>query len=352
MYIILALLLFGFLIFIHEFGHFITAKLLGVQVNEFSINMGPALFQRQHGETLYSIRLIPIGGYCAMEGEDAESDNPRAFTSKAWWRRAIILVAGAFMNFLTGLVLVGILLATGSGTILEATIAELEDGSSLAAGGLQVGDTFYSIDGERVYVGSDWSMLVERGDDTTYDVVVIRDGEKVRFPELVMETAYFDTDGEQQLRYGVTLTLVEKTPLRVLRETWYSAIDFARMVKLGLLDLLTGDAGLDDLSGPVGIVSVISETGTSSSSVIAGIRNVLYLGAFLAVNLAYMNLLPIPALDGGRVFFLVVTAVVEKITRKKIDPKYEGYIHAAGMVVLLAFMAFVTFHDIMNLFTG
>jgi regulator of sigma E protease len=349
LYILIALLLFGFLIFIHEFGHFFTAKLLGVKVNEFSINMGPVLFQRQKGETLYSLRLIPIGGFCAMEGEDENTGDPRAFTAKSWWRRAIILVAGAFMNFLTGLVIVGILLATGGNAVVDATITALEPGSTLAAGGLQVGDRFYSIDGERVYVQSDWSMLVERGDDTVYDVVVIRDGQKVRYPALTMEKALFDTDGEQTLRYGVTFDVVEKTPGRVLRETWYSAIDFARMVKLGLLDLLSGQAGVDDMSGPVGIVSVIQETGAASSNFVSGLRNILYLGAFLAVNLAYMNLLPIPALDGGRVFFLLVTTIVEKVIRRRIDPKYEGYIHAAGMVLLLAFMAFVTFHDIVKL---
>ncbi len=349
MYIVIALLLFGFLIFIHEFGHFITAKLLGVRVNEFSINMGPVLLQRQWGETVYSLRLIPIGGFCAMEGEDEESEDPRAFTAKSWWRRCIILVAGSFMNFLTGFLIVVVLLATGGSTMIDATIAELEPESTLAAGGLQVGDTFYSIDGERVYVYSDWSMLVERGDDTTYDVVVIRNGEKIRFPELVMEQAYFETNGEQTLRYGVTFTTVEKTAGRTLKEAWYSVVDFARMVKLGLLDLISGNAGLSDMSGPVGIVSIINETGTASSSFLSGLRNILYLGAFIAVNLSYMNMLPIPALDGGRVFFLLITTVVEKISRRRIDPKYEGYIHAAGMVLLLAFMAIVTFQDIARL---
>lgn len=352
MYIIIALLLFGFLIFIHEFGHFFTAKLLGVKVNEFSLNMGPALFQKQWGETTYSLRLIPIGGYCAMEGEDTETGDPRAFTAKSWWRRAIILCAGAFMNYLAGLVIIIILLFTSSSSMIDAQIAELEPGSSLAAGGLQEGDIFYSIDGERIYVYSDWSMLVSRSEDTVFDVVVIRDGEKISFSELEMVKDWFDTDGEQTLRYGVTFTVVERTPLRVMKEAWYSAIDFARMVKLGLLDLLSGDAGLSDVSGVVGIVEVINDTGEASETVAEGIRSVMYLGAFLAVNLAYMNMLPIPALDGGRVFFLLVTTAVEKITRRKIDPRYEGYIHAAGMVVLLAFMAIITLKDIINLFVS
>ena len=352
MYIIIALLLFGFLIFIHEFGHFFTAKLLDVKVNEFSLNMGPALFQKQWGETTYSLRLIPIGGYCAMEGEDTETGDPRAFTAKSWWRRAIILCAGAFMNYLAGLVIIIILLFTSSSSMIDAQIAELEPGSSLAAGGLQEGDIFYSIDGERIYVYSDWSMLVSRSEDTVFDVVVIRDGEKISFSELEMVKDWFDTDGEQTLRYGVTFTVVERTPLRVMKEAWYSAIDFARMVKLGLLDLLSGDAGLSDVSGVVGIVEVINDTGEASETVAEGIRSVMYLGAFLAVNLAYMNMLPIPALDGGRVFFLLVTTAVEKITRRKIDPRYEGYIHAAGMVVLLAFMAIITLKDIINLFVS
>ena len=352
MYIVIALLLFGFLIFIHEFGHFFTAKLLGVKVNEFSVNMGPVLLQKQWGETTYSLRLIPIGGFCAMEGEDEETGDPRAFTAKSWWRRAIILCAGAFMNYLTGLILVAVLLFTSGGSIIDAQIAELEPGSTLAAGGLQEGDIFYSIDGERIYVYSDWSMLVSRSEDTSFDVVIIRDGEKITFNDLVMEKDWFDTDGEQTLRYGVTFTIVEKTPGRILKEAWYSAVDFARMVKLGLLDLISGDAGLEDMSGVVGIVEVINDTGEASETVSDGIRNVLYLGAFLAVNLAVMNMLPIPALDGGRVFFLLITTVVETITHRKVNPKYEGYIHAAGMVLLIALMIVITFKDIVNLFVS
>ena len=162
MYILLAILIFGFLIFIHELGHFICAKLSGVQVNEFALCMGPALWQRTRGETTYSLRLIPIGGYCAMEGEDEESDNPRAFTRAKWWKKLIILVAGSAMNFLTGMVLVLILLSSAEGYV-EPVIADFYEGAAIASeDGLQTGDEFYRIDGERVWIYSDVNLLLSR----------------------------------------------------------------------------------------------------------------------------------------------------------------------------------------------
>lgn len=348
-YIILAILLFGVLILVHEFGHFICAKLSGVQVNEFSLFMGPAIFKKQKGETLYALRCIPIGGYCAMEGEDGESDNPRAFGNAKLWKRLIILVAGSFMNFVAGFLITVIFVSVAFRAIPGTTFGQFDEGCPYeSADAFQMGDRLYSIDGERVYISGDITMLLDRNSTKVYDIVVIRDGEKVRIEDLKLERS--DYDGKQ--RYGFSFPAFKKTVGGVLSYSWAQCRDFARLVRLGLQDLITGKESIDEMSGPVGIVSVVTQAGKSSESVAQGVLTVLYFFAFIAVNLAVMNLLPIPALDGGRVVCLLLTAVVEKIIRRKLNPKYEAYLHGAGMVILLLFMAFVTFKDIFKLFGG
>lgn len=348
-YIVLAILLFGVLIFVHELGHFITAKLSGVQVNEFALFMGPAIFKKTKGETTYSLRCIPIGGYCAMEGEDGESDNPRAFGNAKVWKRLIILAAGSFMNFVAGFLIAAIFIAASYNSLSTVQLSGFEDGCTLnTVDGLQAGDKFYSIDGERVYINGDIPMLLDRNVSGVYDLVVIRDGEKVSLKNFEMKKRNFD--GKEM--YGMNFALQDKNVGSVLGLSWNYCRDFARLVRLGLQDLFTGKAGMDEMSGPVGIVSVVTEAGTQAESVGFGILNVLYFFAFIAVNLAVMNMLPIPALDGGRIVCLLLTAIVEKITRRKLNPKYEGYLHAAGMILLFGFMAFITFKDIFKLFGG
>ncbi len=351
MYLVIAILIFSFLIFIHELGHFLTAKLFDVKVNEFSIFMGPRILHWGKGETEYSLRLLPIGGFCAMEGEDGSSEDPRSFTSKAPWKRAIILAAGAFMNFLTGLVLLIVIYSTAGG-FRTTEITAFVDGCPLE-GMLQVGDVIEKINGDNIYIFSDFSMLTERAGDGPMDLTIRRDGKTIELQQVDMVKREYQVNGETQKIYGITCGAIEeKTPLTLLKNSWYTAIDFARMVKMGLVDLLTGAVGVKDLSGPVGIVDTVQETGKNSASTVDGILNVLYFGAFIAVNLAVMNMLPIPALDGGHIFFLLVTWAIESITKKKIDPKYEAYIHAAGLVLLMGLMVFVTFNDIVKLVTG
>lgn len=353
MYLIIAILIFSFLIFIHEFGHFITAKLFGVKVNEFSIFMGPRLLHWGKGETEYSLRLLPIGGFCAMEGEDGSSEDPRAFTAKAPWKRAIILAAGAFMNFLTGLVLLIVLYASVTG-FRTLEITGFVEGCQLEGeSAFQVGDVIKSIDGDRLYIFSDFSMLTDRAGEGPMDVEVLRDGKKLMLENVDMTRRDYLVDGETAHIYGFIMGGVEEnSPGARLKNAWYTAIDFARMVKMGLVDLISGRAGMKDMSGPVGIVDTIQETGQSATSTTEGIMNVIYFGAFIAINLSFMNMLPIPALDGGHIFFLIVTWAIEGITKKKINPKYEAYIHGAGLVLLLGFMLLVTFNDIVKLIVG
>ena len=353
MYLIIAILIFSFLIFVHEFGHFITAKLFDVKVNEFAIFMGPRILHWGKGETEYSLRCLPIGGYCAMEGEDGSSDDPRSFTAKAPWKRAIILAAGATMNFLAGFLLLVVLYSTATGfRTLEVT--SFVDGCPLQGeNGLQVGDVITEIDGENLYIFSDFSMILDRAGEGEMDVMVRRNGEEILLEDLDMTRRDYEIDGETKHIYGLTFGGVEKKTVgTVLKNAWLTAIDFGRMVKMGLVDLLKGNAGLSDMSGPVGIVDTIQETGSSAASTRDGVMNVVYFGAFIAINLAFMNMLPIPALDGGHIFFLIVTWIIESITKKKINPKYEAYIHGAGLVLLLGFMLLVTFNDIVKLVVG
>jgi len=351
MSVLFAILLFSILIFIHEFGHFAAAKLSGVQVNEFAMFMGPALWQKQIGETLYSVRLIPIGGYCAMEGEDEDTDNPRSFQKAAWWKRLVILIAGAAMNFIMGVILMVIVYLPAQ-AVVEPVIDSFEAYATVdGQHGLQVGDRILELDGEKIYVQSDFSLILGLNPGEYHDLVVERDGKKVEIPNLPMEKHEVTReDGSKQLLFGMNFTLQELNFAGKLRYAWYQCLDTIRLVRLSLQMLITGQAGLSDMSGPVGIVQQMSTVAEASPTVLDALLNMLYFGAFIAINLAVMNLLPIPALDGGRVVGVLITTAVETITRKKLNPKYEGYLHGAGMIFLLGLMAVIMFKDIFYLF--
>ena len=351
MSIIFAIILFSFLIFIHELGHFTFAKAFGVQVNEFSLFMGPAIWKKQRGETLYAVRCIPIGGYCAMEGEDGDSENPRAFSNAVWWKRFIILVAGAAMNFITGVVMIGIFLAPNKNYILPQ-VSVVEENCAFADY-IQPGDTIVALDGEKIYVNSDFSLLMSLNAGDIHDLTIRRNGEIMEYKNINMEMREFpDDDGNPVLRYGFSFSLAESTPGLWAKTTWKTSVDTVRLVRLSLKMLFTGQAGLRDVTGPVGIVQQMSNVAEASGSVWYAFLNLLYFGGFIAINLAVMNLLPIPALDGGRVVGLLLTAAVEGITRKKVNPNVEGYIHGVGMLLLLALMAVIMFKDIFFIVKG
>ena len=351
MVIVFAILIFSFLIFIHEFGHFIAAKLSGVQVNEFAVFMGPALLKWGKGETQYSIRCIPIGGYCAMEGEEEDTDNPRSFQKATWWKRLIILAAGSLMNFIAGL-LIFLLVFSSAEQIAMPVIVEAEPGCSIVSEeGLHVGDRFLQINGENVYVASNVSMLLNLNDSDTYDILVERDGKQVFLDDFKMQTHMFpNPDGSESLRYGITFGVKDADFGGIMDLTWNTALDTVRTVRISLQMLITGKAGIQDLSGPVGIVQIMSDTAAASDTAWDAFLNMMYFGGFIAINLSVMNLLPIPALDGGRIVGLLLTTVIEKITRKKLNPKVESYIHGGGMILLLILMAVIMFKDIFALF--
>ncbi len=352
LYIIIAILLFGFLIAIHEFGHFITAKLFGVRVNEFAIGMGPAIVSRQRGETLYALRAFPVGGFCAMEGEDDDSDDPRAFGRQKAWKRLIILSAGAAMNFLAGLVLILLLFSRAQAFTTPVLTGFMEGFPLEGEQGLMAGDRIVSINGERIYLYSDVTLFLSRGNGAPYDIVVERNGQRVTLNDLPLELREYTENGQTVTRYGLYFAIEEATLGAKLKNSWYNALDFVRLVRLSLTDLFTGNAGLKDLTGPVGIVDTITEVGSQSETVAVAIENILYFGALIAVNLAVMNLLPLPALDGGRIFFLLINGLWSLVFRRRIDPKYESYVHVAGLVALLALMVVVTFNDLVRIFGG
>ncbi len=353
--IIFAILIFSVVIFVHELGHFLAAKLFKVRVNEFAMFMGPAIFKKQIGETLYSLRCIPLGGYCAMEGEDEDTDDPRSFQKAAWWKRLIILVAGAFMNFVIGFLLLMLVFSFNKQVALPA-ISEAEPGSTVvtqAADTLNVGDRILKIDGYRAYTTADVDTLLSLGGDT-HDIVVERGGQKVYLNGFKMEKHLFldEQTGIEELRYGFTFQVTDNGFVNLISYSWNMSCSVVQSVWLGLKMLVTGQAGLNDMMGPVGIVQVMTETASASADLGYAIRNMLYFGGFIAINLGVMNLLPIPALDGGRCFGLLVTTAIEKITKKKLNPKYEGYIHGIGMVLLLILMAVIMFKDVFVIFKG
>ena len=332
-YIIAAILIFGVLIAVHELGHFLAAKACGVRVNEFSIGMGPTILHKTKGDTTYSLRLLPIGGFCAMEGEEEDSNDPTALNNQSFWKKLIIFAAGAFMNFLTGLIII-VALYAGAKAFYVPVITDFADGCPLQSeSGLQVGDRLVSIDGERVYVYSDVSLLLGRNKTGVFDLKVKRDGQTVTLKDFPMERAeYTDQQGQTYTGFGLMFGAEEATVGSRLRYSW------------------TGEAGLKDVSGPVGIVSTITDVGEQAESTSAAVENIAYLAALVAVNLAVMNLLPLPALDGGKIFFLVVNALCMLTIRKKIPAKFESYVHLAGFALLMLLMLVITFQDVWKLF--
>ena len=352
--IILAILLFSLLIFVHELGHFVSAKLSGVQVNEFAIFMGPTLFKWTKGETQYSIRSIPLGGYCAMEGEDVDTDNPRSFQKAAWWKRLIILASGSAMNFIMGVLLM-VIVYLPIQQIICPVIESFSDFATVDGDqGLQVGDRLVQVDGEKIYVQSDFAMILSLNPGDVHDIVVERQGKTVSLQDFTLEKHLTqDAYGNDVMRYGINfvqdqeLTFADKIVC-----AWNDCLNTVRNVRMSLQMLVSGRAGLQDMTGPVGIVALMSDTAQKSKTTLDAVMNLLYFGAFLAINLGVMNLLPIPALDGGRIVGLLLTTAVEAITKKKLDPKYEGYVHAAGMIILFAFMGIILFKDVFTIFKG
>lgn len=336
---VVAVLVFIVLIVIHEFGHFIAAKAMGVRVNEFAVGFGPKLFSKQFGETKYSVNLIPLGGYCAMEGEDEESTDERAFCRKKPWRRFIIVVAGAVFNLLLGLVLVAVSLAPGD-RFSTTIVAEFAENAVSEASGLQVNDEIIGVDGRRIFTTYDLSYAFTGISDGTVDIEVIRGGERLQLQNVQFATESYD--GINYLSVDFWVYGREKTFKNYVSETLKMTLSYGRVVWFSLIDLISGKFGLNAVSGPVGVTTAIGNAAKQ------GLTNIWPIMALITINLGIFNLLPIPALDGGRLLFILF----EMIFRKPVPQKFEGIVHTVGFVLLFGFMILVTFKDILKLITG
>jgi len=351
MYIVIAIIAFGLLIAVHELGHFTAAKLLGVRVHEFAIGMGPKILKKQGKETLYSLRLLPFGGFCAMD-EDITSDDPRAFTSQKRWRRVIILAAGGIANIIAAVIII-IILVAGMKGFAGTTLTEIADGfPNKGEQGLMAGDRIISINGERLYYMEDFPLIMQFATDNRVDLVISRGGEKIKYSNFPLEQRQYMTNGEMRLRYGLTFNYIEANFIEGVKYTAYMTINFVRLIRFSIAQLISGAAGVRDLAGPVAIVDAMNEIGQTSSSVGAAIANIANFIAFIGVNIAIVNLLPIPAMDGGRILFVFITWVIEKIMKRRIDAKYEGYIHTTVLVLLMGFMVFILVNDVLRIVNG
>lgn len=339
-YVLFAILLFGVLVFIHELGHYIFARIFGVTVYEFAIGMGPKLLSVKSKKTgiAYSLRLLPIGGFVSMAGEDEETDDPNSIGKKPLWQRIIITAAGSFSNILLGIIVMGIMVLSTS-QLYSTTVAGFpENGATSNSYGLKEGDRIIAVGPRRVHVPYDLSYAISRYGGEPVDVKIIRNGEK-----MTLEKVHFPTYKQSGATFGQRDFYLEKTGKtfgNIIKHTFYESGVTVRMVYDSLYDLITGKYGFNEMSGPVGITKVLAEATQT--------KNYNYLTMLfivLAMNLGIVNLLPLPALDGGRVFFMLI----ELVTRRKINPKTEGLIHFIGIILLLILMFAVTCKDIIYL---
>ena len=358
LYVLLGIFMFGILILIHELGHFAFAKLFKVGITEFAIGMGPKIFSKKGKDGVdYSLRLIPMGGFVSMVGEDEEVDEEladKALNKKPVWQRIIIVAAGAVTNILFGIILMGVIVAFSKSDIYSTTVegfnvyysdtneVRVEDtwyrrGTDEIL--LQKGDKILKIGDRRINVRDDFIYEVMFLGNESVDVTVLRDGKKT----LVDDVAF-----ESRVEGGITLgiagfirtTRLEKTFPEVIKQAFCRSVASAGMIWDSLLNTVKGEYGTESLSGPVGIIEQVEETAKY------GWDSLLLMVVIITLNLGIMNLLPLPALDGGRLFFMLI----ELIRGKPINPKYEGYVHAIGIVLLMGLMVFVTYNDIVRIF--
>jgi len=339
-HVIIALIVFGILIFIHECGHFITARIFGVTVYEFSLGMGPKLISHESKKSgiKYSLRLLPIGGYVKMAGEDEESADPNALGTKPAWQRFIIIASGSFMNLLFGVVVMFMLVSTAKSLPTNIIRGYHTDYEVKSNDKLLPGDRIIKVDGARVHIGNEVVYEIMRNGIKPIDITVKRNGEIITVSDVEFPVI---TDGGQKLGLPDFRLVTDDSPgiITIFEHSYFRSVSTIRMIWQSLFDLLSGRFGFEAVSGPVGVTGAIGEAAGES------FPDLVYLAVVISMNLGIFNLLPIPALDGGRLVFILI----EMVRRKPINPKYEGYVHFVGIVLLLTLMALVTFKDIASL---
>ena len=346
--ILIGVLLFSFVIFFHELGHFLLAKASGIRVNEFALGMGPRLWGFQKGETQYSLRLFPIGGYCAMEGEDEDSPDPRAFGAKPVWKRILVVAAGGVFNVILGFFLMMVVL--GQEEVFATTqIASFTEGSALQAAGAQVGDRIVEVDGYAIYTDRDLNFALALANPQAVSMKVERDGQRVDLGTFALSAQTLE-DGTQMVSLDFYVEPEEPTFLGLVGRCATDTLSMVRMVVETLKGMVTGRFGLNDVAGPIGTAQAIGQAASVGLAQGFGqaVLNILVMIVLITVNLGVVNLLPLPALDGGRLLFLIW----EGVTRRPVPAKYEGYVHAAGFVLLLGLMVVVALNDVSRLVQG
>lgn len=335
--ILAAIIIFALLIFIHELGHFIAAKATGIRVLEFAIGMGPKLFGRKKGETLYSVRAVPIGGFCALEGEDSNSGDPKAINNKPAWQRLVVLAAGAFMNILLGFILLIVMTAQGE-QVVTNTVASVQPGTAAYDSGLAAGDEIIKMAGSRTPIAAEITWAAQRRGSAETEFVIRRNGEKQ-----TLRIQPRETDGKFQ--YGFTLATADNSFGETMKTAWHGTFFYSKLIVGSLVDLFRGEVKVTELSGPIGIVSEIgSAVQETAKTGLPGLLNLINLAVLLTINLGIFNLLPLPALDGGRILFVLI----EMIRRKPLPPEKEGMVHFVGFALLILLSIAIAVMDIMK----
>lgn len=352
--LVVSVLVFGVIILVHELGHFLAARRFGIRVMEFSIGFGPALWTKIKNGTRYSLRLIPIGGYNLMDGyetDEEEEDCPaqppavaqplvvcgKTYPEATAWQRFFVIAAGAAMNFLLGFVLLVILLSYRQ-VLTSKIIYDFTDNARSQATGLQPEDEILAINGHHCFVAEDVYYELQRTTDFTADFTVLRDGKRVVVPDVQFDSTV-DEDGNVSMVLDFRVYGIQVSPRSVFKTAIDYFIYYARIILRGFSDLFVGRVGLQDLSGPVGVVTAVGQ------AVGDGWRTVLELSALLTINLGIFNLLPVPGLDGGKLLFLAW----EGITRHPVPERLQLVINTAGILMLLGLMILVTWQDVFRI---
>lgn len=341
--IILAIIIFSIIIIIHEFGHFLLAKQHGITVTEFAIGMGPKLLSVKKGDTVYALKMLPFGGSCMMLGEDEDAPEEGSFTAKSVWARMSVVLAGPIFNFLLAMIFAMIIIFNVG--FNSGVLTEVEEGSPAAEAGLMAGDEIIKIDNTRIHMFKELSMyMFLNPGQTSYDMTYVRDGQE---HTVTMTPFYDNTTGSY--RFGIGSTAQKASFAELFKYGFYEIKYNISLVVKSLGMLVTGNVSKDDIAGPVGMVNIIDDNYQEAKTY--GFMSVFLtmsqLIVILSANLGVMNLLPIPALDGGRFLFLIV----EAIKGKPLNREREGVINLVGFALLMVIMVLVLFNDISKLFT-
>ncbi len=333
MTILIALIVFGVMIGVHEAGHLVAAKASGILVHEFAIGMGPKLLSWQGKETKYSLRLLPIGGFCNLEGENGDSTDERAFCNAKNWQKLWVLASGAIMNLVLGFVVL-LCFYGGQDKVAEPVVHEVLENTPAYSANLQPGDRVVKMNSTKINIYPDLKFFFLKNGSKPFDLTVERDGKEI----VIQNFKPYESEGQAYL--GFTAAAPDNTFLTTVKNSFYMEFFMGKIVLDGLWQLISGGASIEDASGPVGIVN---EVGKAAKS---GFTDLLYIVALITINLGLFNLLPIPALDGGRILFVLISMII----RRKVPENIEAGFHATGMFLLLLLMLIVTFNDVGRIF--